>query len=148
MIYWLIPLFLGAGGVLQAGLNRQLARESGLSLAVLLNGALLTAVAALVALVSYRYPQLFPAYLPPRWEALALRWWLVVPALCGVALLIGIPALIPKLGATGVFLCIVVGQMLFSLLWDQQVERLPLDPRRIAGVGLALAGLLLASWRS
>lgn len=148
MVYFAISFCLGTLAVLQGGLNRQIAKDLGLSLAILLNSSILLFVALIFLFVCHRYPQVFPEGFAPRWSHQAWRWWYAIPAFCGFSLLTGIPALIPKLGAGGVFLCMMVGQMTFSLFWDLKIEELPLDPRRLIGLGLAFSGLIVAYWKS
>lgn len=148
MIYWLMSFFLGALAVLQGGLNRQISREWGLSAAIFLNSFILLFIALAFALICYFLPQSFPEGFTAKWSLAQWRWWFIVPAFCGFALVAGIPALIPKLGAVGVFLCIVVGQMTFSLLWDLKIEHIPLEPKRMYGLGLALLGLFISYWEN
>lgn len=147
MIYWLLSFLLGAVAVLQGGLNRQIAREWGLSSAIFLNSIILLLIALSFVIACIFFPQMFPAAFVPRLNFSQWRWWYIIPAFCGFALVAGIPALIPKLGAAGVFLCIVVGQMIFSLIWDIKIENLPIDSRRLIGVGLAFIGLLISYWK-
>lgn len=162
MIYWILSFSLGAIAVLQGGLNRQIAREWGLSVAIFMNAFLLLILATLFILVCYFYPQYFNQVFSPKvnfsepattghnsWQTFLTqwRWWFMIPAFCGFALVSGIPALIPKLGAAGVFLCIVVGQMVFSLLWDLKIEAMPPDPKKLLGVALAFLGLMISYWK-
>lgn len=148
MIYWLFSFFLGAIAVLQGGLNRQIASDIGLSTAIFLNSFILLIVACVFILVCQFFPQWVPEVFPPNWTMMHWRWWFAIPAFCGFLLIVGIPASIPKLGALGVFLCIVVGQMTFSLLWDLKVEHMPLDSRRLIGAALALLGLIVTYWKN
>jgi uncharacterized membrane protein YdcZ (DUF606 family) len=146
MIYLIISFTIGGLAVLQAGLNRQIANEAGLSAAVLINSGILLAVASLFWMVCAAYPQFFPENFASKFNLAQVRWWYFVPAVCGFALITGIPGLIPKLGATGVFLCVVVGQLTFSFLWDLSVEQIPFDIKRLAGIVIALIGMSLANW--
>lgn len=148
MIYWIVAFCLGAIAVLQGGLNRQIAKDWGLSVAIFLNSSILLLIALAFGLICYFNSQNIPEVFQPKWNSTAWRTWYVIPAICGFSLVAGIPALIPKLGAVGVFLSIVVGQMAFSLLWDLKIEQLPLEPRRAVGVGLALIGLLISYWKN
>jgi bacterial/archaeal transporter family-2 protein len=143
-MYWLVSILLGAIAVLQAGLNRHLARDWGLSLALVLNCFVLLIAAIVLWGATAAFPQYFPTEFEPRWGNASWRWWLLIPGLCGIALVAGIPAAIPKLGATSVFMCLVVGQLAFSLIWDAKVEHIPIDARRLIGVALAAAGLFFA----
>lgn len=147
MCYLLFSLFLGTVAVLQGGLNRQITRVWGLAGAVALNGVVVAALTLGFAFVCFRYSHLFPQATAPRVSWSTLRWWFVVPGLCGFALITGIPLVISQRGALAVFLGIVVGQMITSLLWDLLVESQSLDVKRLIGASLALIGLLISNWR-
>jgi len=146
MVYWILSFALGGCGVLQAGLNRQIGKQWGLSTAIVVNAGILMIVATAFWILCRRFPSSFPENFHSRIEGSVPKWWFCVPAVCGFALVAGLPSLIPKLGATGVFLGMVVGQMCFSLLWDRWVEGAAVDPRRVVGAALAMAGLVIGSW--
>ncbi len=148
MLYWLMSFFLGAVAVLQGGLNRQITKDWGLATAIFLNSALLLLITFCFALVCHFYPQFFPDSFPPKFGSSSWRWWFVLPALCGFTLIAGIPFAIPKLGAAGVFLCIMLGQVTFSMIWDLKVEQIPLEPKRLIGISLAALGLIITYWKS
>jgi len=75
-----------------------------------------------------------------------MEWWYLLPGICGFALVMGIPWAIPRIGATRVFLFVVVGQMIASLVWDLIVEKKTPDIQRLVGAALAIGGLLVSSW--
>ncbi len=146
MIYLLVSLSIGGLAVLQAGLNRQIASQMGLSTAVLINSVFLLLVTSLFWAICSFYPQLFPDSFRSQFSWEQLRWWQFIPALCGFALITGIPGLIPKLGAAGVFLCVVVGQLTFSFLWDLAIEQRPFETQRLIGILVAILGMAIANW--
>lgn len=140
--FTVFPALLGVAAVLQAGLNRQISTHWGLAGATLFNTVvLLGASLALVVLVRIR-PELFPSFFTLKGGLGAIRWWWLLPGLCGLALVGGIPWAISRVGAFPVFLGLLGGQMVMSLLWDALVEGHPVTVIRILGAGMAL----LAAW--
>lgn len=147
MSLWILPFIFGALAVLQGGVNRIIGQHWGLSSAILLNSLLLAIVAILFFFICYYFPSIVPPHLKPQLDISLWRWWWVIPSLCGFILILCIPALIPRLGASGIFLGIMVGQISSSLMWDLFYEKTPIDNQRLIGVALALAGLLISSWK-
>ncbi len=142
MAVWVFSFFLGAAAVVQGGLNRHVMAEWGLSGAILFNTAVLLVIALTFAAISHYFPQFLP-----NGSALKggeFKWWFILPGICGFLLVTGIPAAIPKIGASGVFLSIIAGQLFFSLLWDIKVEQIEIEPQRVIGVLLALIGVFLS----
>jgi uncharacterized membrane protein YdcZ (DUF606 family) len=148
MSHWIISFFLGFLAVLQAGLNREITKVWGLSSAVLINSSVLLVFTISFFWLSLRHPQIFPPSFAAKVNFSTWKWWFIIPAICGFCIISGIPALIPRMGATSVFLSLVVSQMTFSLVWDLCVEHMSFEPRRLVGVALALTGLFIASWKS
>lgn len=149
MIYYFISILIGALAVIQGGLNRQMAKSVGLSSALLINSIFVLIFAYIFWLVAAKSVHLFQESMAPRGSLVSdFKWWYLIPSVCGFLLILGIPSIIPKLGAQSVFLCIVVGQMIFSLIWDLTFEGKSIDAMRITGVVIALIGLLISSWKS
>ena len=71
---------------------------------------------------------------------------MIIPGICGFAVVIGIPWAIPQLGAAKVFVGIVAAQLLGSVLWDALFEDRTPTPLKIVGVVTTLIGVLIASW--
>ncbi len=145
MAVWILTFLLGGAAVLQGGLNRHVMGAWGLSGAILFNTVVLFSIALIFAAVAHYYPQLVPE--GSSLKANDFKWWFVIPGMCGFLLVAMIPLAIPKIGASGVFLSIVVGQLFFSLLWDIKVEQIAIEPQRVVGILLALVGVVL-SFRS
>ena len=87
----------------------------------------------------------------PDWAAFsALPWWVVFGGLIGVLVVAGGVAIVPITGAALFFVCLVSGQLIGALLLDHfggfgmQVKEL--NPTRLAGVGLAIAGVVLVRY--
>jgi transporter family-2 protein len=139
----LIPGFLGVAAVLQGGLNRQIAARVGLPNTVLLSATMLLLASLALWVVAYRMPAALPWYLQLKGHrGLFAAWW-VVPGLLGLALVLGIPFAIERVGAFPVFLGVLAGQLLTSLVWDALLEGRPLTPMKVCGALLALAGAAL-----
>jgi transporter family-2 protein len=136
----LFPALLGVAAVLQGGLNRQISTHWGLAGATLFNTVVLLG-ASLVLLILVRFrPDWFPPFFALKGGLAAISWWWLLPGLCGLALVGGIPWAISRVGAFPVFLGLLGGQMVTSLAWDAFVEGHPVTVIRILGAGLALLG--------
>ena len=141
-----IPIVVGAMTVLQGGLNRQLGGTMGLAAAVLLTCAVTTVIgAALYGWVRFA-PDSAPEFFQGDFRWASLRWWMIIPGICGFAVVIGIPWAIPQLGAAKVFVGIVAAQLLGSVLWDALFEDRTPTTLKIVGVVTTLIGVLIASW--
>lgn len=138
----IVPFVLGALAVLQAGLNRRVAAEWGLAGAVFLN----TLVVAVIAVGWFAITRSMKG---PAVEWFALRqgrsiaWWYVLPGACGVALVVGLPWAIGRIGALQAFIAVVAAQMLAGLAWDYFVEHIQIGGARVGGALLAILGALL-----
>lgn len=139
----LLPGLLGLAAVLQAGLNRQVMDAWGLAHAALLNTLVLLAAVGALLLVAKLRPGALPDLFQVRGGWAEVRWWWLLPGLCGFALVTCIPFAIPKLGAFPVFLGILAGQLVASLAWDALMEGRPLTLPRIFGALLAVAAVAL-----
>lgn len=118
----------------------------GLSTAVLINALVFVLAAGLLFYVSRQYEEIFTPGTAPKLEGFRFEWWYLLPGICGFALVMGIPWAIPRIGATRVFLFVVVGQMLASLVWDLLVEKKTPDFQRLVGAAMAIGGLIISSW--
>ena len=136
-IVYLLPILLGLGGVVQAGVNRLISDRVGLAHAVLLN--------TLVLLGSALLFRLFAGGSSDGFKEFKL-WWLV-PGLIGFSLVAGGPWVISRIGAVQAFVFIISAQLLGSLIWDLKVEHLPVSRERWIGVALVWVGVLLTTFR-
>ena len=138
-----LPGILGVMAVIQGGLNRQISGHWGLASATLFNSiVLLVASVALFALANWQ-PARLPDFFHMKGSFAAFHWWYLIPGLCGLALVAGIPFAINRLGAFSVFLGIVGGQLVMSLVWDALVEHRPVTLLRLAGAGMAMLSVWL-----
>ena len=141
-----VSVVLGVLSVLQATLNRHIAREWGLAPAAVLNTAV--AVMLSLAFVAYGVWRGSDSDLSRvTFDARLMRAWWVLPGCFGVALVVGLPWAVSKIGALPVFVGLIAAQVLTSALWDRLVDGAALSPPRIAGALLAVASVALANWK-
>jgi len=146
MIYSIIlPLMIGAFGVLQNTLNKKLAGTMGLPMALVINNIVLLISALLFFFFirlpgEDRVPEIFRTKLTESfWNVQYL-----VPGLLGFFIIVTAPWSIEKVGATKVFVMIIVAQVVTSLAWDYWVESSPMPPLRLAGALIAAIGAFIA----
>lgn len=146
--FLLLPVLVGFAVVVQAGLNRQIANHWGLGAAVLLNSAVVLVLSlGLFGVVKMR-PDLFPEFLRvPEELGRVAPWRATLAGMLGVTIVLGLPWGFSRLGALEVILTVLVAQVVASLIWDWRVEGIGVQPLRIVGALVALAGAALASWK-
>ena len=147
MAYWFYSFLIGAVAVIQGGVNRKITTEWGLSGAIFLNSILVLLVAGLFVWVCQAYPSYFPQNFTAKFNSSTYRWWYLLPSICGFIIICAIPAFIPKIGASSVFLCMVIGQLIFSLLWDLKFENIAISSQKIIGISIAIIGLVVSYWK-
>lgn len=136
---------LGAFATLQAGFNRQIADSWGFVSATLWNNIVLFIVSLSIFLLVKFFPQGFPEILRNKEPFVNFQWWYILPGLFGFSLVFGLPFAVSKLGATKVFIFLVAGQILCSLVWDLYIEKIPVTYLRVIGVALTLIGAICVS---
>lgn len=143
----LLPLFLGIAGVLQGGLNRQMALKWGLASAVFVNAVVFFIACLALFLAAKAGASWIASDFSIRGNLSQFKWWYLLPGLFGFAFVVGIPYAIPRIGALQVFLGIIAFQLIGSMLWDLWVEGIAISWHRVAGSALALVGAGIASYR-
>lgn len=140
-----IPLMIGAMGVLQNTFNKKIGESLGVPLTLLINNIVLLGcgvsffcIAKMIPKTSL--PDLFQQKIP-----FEVSWKYFVPGVFGYLIILTAPYAIQKVGATRVFIGVIVAQIVVSMLWDFFAESIPFSSTKIVGAGLALAGALLAS---
>ena len=142
---WAFPLAFVIGLALsqQAAIN---AATSGVLNSAFAAAAFSLAISLVVVLVLY----FFSGAPAAPGDLLSLPWWSVVAGLIGAGFVSGGAALVPVIGATMFFVCLIAGQLLGSVIADALgafgMEPKPLSVRKIAGVALAFAGAVLVRW--
>lgn len=139
-----LALGVGAFGVLQAGLNKKVGVDAGLSGAALVNSlVMLTAIGAFFALERLRpdlVPDAFRGRLPGRPE-----WWWVLPGLSGFFIVFGFPWAIGRIGATTAVVLLIAAQIVAGVVWDGLAEGHWPGAWKLAGAALVGVGAIMAS---
>ncbi|OFZ30452.1 MAG: hypothetical protein A2622_08595 [Bdellovibrionales bacterium RIFCSPHIGHO2_01_FULL_40_29] len=137
------PAILGIAVVLQAGLNKKIAAQWGLTTAVLLNALVFAVVAIIFYSLSVWRMDWFPVNMKANFDSKTFLWWYIIPGILGCVLVFGGPWAVARWGAVHTFIIVISAQLLASLIWDWQVENLPVSTVRIAGIGLSWIGAFL-----
>ncbi|WIG92856.1 DMT family transporter [Myxococcus sp. SDU36] len=143
----LVPMLCGLAVVAQAGLNRRFAGQWGLMSAVLLNMVVATAATFAVYLAVRAVPGLWPEAAAGQGRLSGFSPWHLVPGLCGVIIVLGMPWAMSRLGAVQSALLLMAAQLLTSLVWDAMVEGRPATLPRVLGSSLAFMGAAIAVWK-
>jgi transporter family-2 protein len=141
-----VPVVLGVMAVVQATLNRQIAREWGLAPAAILNTMM--ALGLSLGFLAYCLARGTGAgLLRVSFDAHLMRPHCLLPGCFGYALVIGLPWAVERLGALPVFVALIGAQMVTSVVWDQLVDGATLSWPRIAGAFLAVTSVVLVNWK-
>jgi len=134
-------LGLGLAAVLQAALNRRIAGEVGFINATLLNNVVLFgfSLAVILALATQGH---WLEHLRSR--EVSWHWWYLVPGLCGFYIVMMLPMVIAKAGASKAFVLFIAAQLIFSAGWDYLIEGIEVSPQQIIGVMIVFIGSFLA----
>jgi bacterial/archaeal transporter family-2 protein len=138
-----IALLLGSMVVFQPLLNRMILEHKGLGFAALLNGSVVFVSTASLWLFMLSLPQKTPAILHQRPDG-PFHWWFLLPGFLGFLLIITTPIMIKHLGAFTTVLAMILGQVITSLCLDALTQNIAINPSRIAGLALAMAGAYLS----
>lgn len=141
----LITFCIGLATVLQGALNRIISGQHDLAIAVLLNSIIYVMGAVILFFLSRKYGGSLPNILKPHggWENIS--WWYLIPGLCGLVIVVGMPVVIMKIGVFRMFMIIIAIQLIGSLLWDKFIEQIQPTPLRIIGACLAFISVILTS---
>lgn len=139
----LIPLGIGCLGVLQNTLNKKIAGSIGLPVALVINNLVLLACSlSLYFFLRWQaadsLPEIFrskPGHVGPT---------ILLPGIFGFLIIATAPWAIERVGATRVFIMVIVAQVITSLLWDYWMESASIAPSRVAGAVIAAVGAFLA----
>ncbi len=140
-------MLCGLAVVAQAGLNRRFAGQWGLMSAVLVNMVVATAATFAVYLAVRAMPGLWPEAAEGQGRLGGFTPWHLLPGLCGVVIVLGMPLAMSRLGAVQSVLLLMAAQLITSLLWDALVEGRPATLPRVLGSGVAFAGAAIAVWK-
>lgn len=135
----LLALCMGAASTVQGATNGTLSGRIGLSSAVLVNAAIVFAVALSAWLFTRRGFTSEPAS----------PWWLYAGGAYGVFIIAGAAFAFPRLGAGPTMALMVAAQLGTALALDHfglGVAKLAVTPMRLLGALLLLVGALLVLW--
>jgi len=144
----ILPIILGGAGVIQAVMNKDVAAVYGLSLASLINGVIVVFCAVFVFILVQYFPAYFPDILVFNKNKIkSFEWWYLIPGVIGFFLVLLVPLAIMEVGTLPVFLGIIAGQIVVSIVWDAYYENIPVNTIRVAGALLTFMGALLVLWK-
>ncbi|MCP3063840.1 DMT family transporter [Myxococcus sp. K38C18041901] len=143
----LVPLLCGLAVVAQGGLNKRFAGQWGLLSAVLMNMVVATVATFAVYAVARTVPGLWPEAGAAEGRFSGFTPWHLLPGLCGVVIVVGMPWAIGRLGAVQSVLLLMAAQLVTSLIWDAMVEGRPATTARVLGSAVAFAGAAIAVWK-
>jgi transporter family-2 protein len=139
--YLLFALAAGAMLPIQFGINAQLASWLGSSVRAALISFVVGAAALFVVALAVARDW------PSGERVGAAPWWVWIGGALGAFYVLGSIVAAPRLGAVTLFVMILAGQALASLLVDQfgwvGFEQHPINGLRLAGVALLAAGVAL-----
>ncbi|RDU66688.1 hypothetical protein CQA53_02625 [Helicobacter didelphidarum] len=143
MIYYILALIMGLAVALQAPINSALGRDlqSSPIIAALISFFIGTICLAILAY----YNGLFHASL---FKALTTQtWWKFLGGVLGAFFVFGTIFLSPKIGLTSMFLVVLFGQLIMSMLLDNMgafsLSVRPISWEKVSGICVVFAGLLL-----
>lgn len=141
-----LAILAGVFGVLQAGMNKEIADSLGFTASLLFNGFFFLAFNSLFFLFVWWKPQSLGADFAIQWAFSDFRWWWVVPGFLGFALVMGLAVGVARIGATQTFVISVAAQVIASVLWDiYSGSGQPVTTLRVAGATVAFVGALLST---
>ncbi len=145
LLSMLIPFSIGAFGLLQGALNRQVATYVGVTHATLITNL----GTVLLCIAFYFTVKAFPMLLPPMFQLraplTAYKWWYVFPPLFGFFVISTIPYAIANFGAVKVTVGLIAAQMIVSVLWDLFVEGIGLNSFKLVGITFAILSVIFTS---
>lgn len=142
---YVYAMLAGVFGVLQGGINRFIAQDWGFTSALLFNGIVFLVFNLLFYFFVRVSPQWFPDsyHIQGQWDQ--LRWWWVLPGICGFLLVGALAISMTQVGAVETIIFCVAAQVVASGLWDYFVEQKELSFMRITGALITFAGVFLSS---
>lgn len=141
VVYILLAWVAGLAAVIQSGVSRKLAERAGLASALhVSNLIVLIGGVVILTLISATSRSDFADLLRIKLNYRTWSWWFLLPGAMGLFVITVMPFTILRVGALTVFVAMIFGQVLGSLIWDRFAEGMPFDKWRIIGCVLTLAG--------
>ncbi len=139
---YIIPLAVGAAGIIQGGLNKNMSQNMGLTMALFIGNTLVVLYSIFLYFLASKSPESVGELFKIKASTTGFKWWYIVPSICGFLIITGIPFGISKIGAVKVAVLIVAGQMITSIFWDIFVEKIPLNAYKGLGIFFSLLSIL------
>lgn len=141
----IFSVMAGVFGVLQAGMNKNIADYWGFPASLLLNGFLFLIFNLVFFLLVKLSPNNFPESFIYNGHFSQFKWWWLIPGLMGFTLVMGLALSIAKIGAVQTFVISIVAQVAASFAWDIFYEGKEMTLLRVVGALIALLGAVLAT---
>lgn len=137
----LLIVVVGFGLAVQAATNARMGAALGVPVASALLNFLIGSVLLTLALASGVFGR-------ARLEGLAeAPWWAYIGGALGAAFVTMAVVAVPRVGAAVTFAAVITGQLIGAMIIDTfgwlAVTPVPLNPWRLVGAGLLLAGVVL-----
>ncbi|MCW5699955.1 MAG: DMT family transporter [Rhodospirillales bacterium] len=136
-----LMMIAGAGLAVQAATNARM----GVALNATVMAALMNFVVGSVLLALVAIPSAVGRWTPSG--LLSAPWWAYIGGALGATFVATSIWAVPRLGTAALFAAIIFGQLLMAMLIDTHgwlnVPQIPLNPWRLIGVGLLLAGVVM-----
>lgn len=139
-----LPIFIGAIGILQAALNRNMSSSMGLVWACIIGNVVTLLVCVAFYFIVKLFPDAFPAFVKLR--NFEFKLWHLLPGIFGFLFLTGLPYSIDKIGAVKSTVGLIAAQMVTSVLWDFFVENIQVNLAKGFGIFFALLSVILISF--
>lgn len=140
-------LLFGLATVMQSGLNRILAPQYGLTGAAWINSLVLCSISTLILVLARSQNMIDHPFFIQKGSWPALPWWFFIPGCLGLFLIFGLPFSFMTFGAFTTILGMIVGQLIFGLVWDHMVDHKNIGYQQIIGAVLAISGVLLVNFK-
>lgn len=131
----------GAGLAVQAAMNARM----GAALNATLLGALVNFVVGGIVLAAIAIPTAAGRWTPAGFAS--APWWAWIGGALGATFVATSIWAVPRVGTAALFAAIIFGQLLMAMLIDTfgwlNVPQIPLNPWRVVGLGLLLAGVVM-----
>ena len=134
--YFILPFLLGILAVLQAGLNRILSKSHALPSVVFFNNSVVLGFSLLTWLFFQKWGA--PTFKGSPLGVHSFQWWYLLPGLAGFLFVLLLPHSIARLGASRVFIMLVLAQIIGGFMWDMYVENQSLSFFRYLALLLAV----------
>ena len=152
LLWTLLPILFGAVAVVQSGLNKKIGDQVGLAQAVAWSASVLCLASWLFVVLANQWPDALPSVFAPPPSSRDSSWlswrYYAIPGLLGFIIVAGVPFAMGKVSALSVFVGLVAGQVVCSAAWDRFVLGETITSQKLAAGGLAIAAVLLSTWRS